>query len=73
MTNVYVKIEDYKGVLAILENIKEKLEDAKSSIERLKKIRIQEDTEFGQWEASLTEIEKRTEAIDKELLGQEGL
>lgn len=68
---VFVKIEDYKGVLAIVEHIKEKLSEARATLERLQEVRKEEDTEFEQWSNALSNIEKRIENIDHELLEPE--
>lgn len=70
---VYVKIDDYKSVLGILEHIKEKLSSARSTLDKLKEIRREEDSEFEQWESSLNEIGKRIDSIDNELMEPEGM
>ncbi len=70
---VYVKIDDYKGVLDILEHIKEKLSSARATLDKLKEIRREEDSEFEQWESSLNEIGKRIDSIDNELMEPEGM
>lgn len=69
---VFVKIEDYKGVLAIIEHLKEKLSEARATLERLQEVRKEEDAEFEQWNAALSNIEKRIENIDRELLEPDG-
>ena len=70
---IFVKIDDYKGVLNMLDDIKSKLVEAKDSIEKIKSIRQEEDKEFEDWNNSLIEIEKRMENIDRELLEPEGM
>jgi len=70
---IFVKIDDYKGVLNMLDDIKSKLTEAKENIERIKSIRQEEDKEFEEWNNSLSEIEKRMENIDRELLEPEGI
>ncbi len=70
---LFVKVEDYKGILGILEDLKDKLTEAKSTLERLQEIRKEEDNEFAQWSTTLDEIEKRMDNIDQELLEPEGM
>ena len=60
---LFVKVEDYKGILGILEDLKDKLTEAKSTLERLQEIRKEEDNEFAQWSTTLDEIEKRMDKM----------
>ncbi len=70
---LFVKVEDYKGILSVLESLKDKLAEGKATLEKLQEIRREEDSEFAQWSTTLEEIEKRLDNIDRELLEPEGM
>ena len=70
---IFVRIEDYRGVLSMLEHIKDKLAEARGTLEKLKDLRKEEDAEFEQWEGALGEIGKRVDTIDRELLEPDGM
>ena len=61
---VFVKIDEYKDVLRTVGLIKSKLNDAKSTLARVKELKHQEDSELEGWDGKLSEIESRIEGID---------
>ena len=68
---VFVKIDDYKDILHILEMIKSKLNEAKETLENINELKNEEDSELELWGSNLNEIEKKIENIDKSLFGPE--
>ena len=63
-TQVFVKIDNYKDVLHAVGLIKDKLNEAKSTLGKIRELKHQEDTELEGWEGKLGEIESRMEGID---------
>jgi hypothetical protein len=64
---LYVKVSEYDEVLAILDNVKKKVTEARDVIRRLNELKAEEDRELAAWNASLDEITHRIESIDKSL------
>jgi len=65
---VFVKIDEYKNVLDIIQVLKGKVKDAKDILGKIHQLKSEEDSELEEWTAELDEIEKRIESIDKGLL-----
>lgn len=61
---VFVKIDHYKDVLQTVGLIKDKLNNAKSTLANIKELKREEDTELENWEGKLSEIESKIEGID---------
>lgn len=64
---VFVKIDEYKDVLRVVGLIKDKLNEAKGRLEKVKELKNQEDAELERWGGRLSEIEARIEGIDQML------
>lgn len=65
---VFVKIDEYKNVLDIIQVLKNKVEDGKRILEKISQLKMEEDAELEEWSAELEEIEKRIDGIDRSLL-----
>ena len=63
-TQVFVKIDHYKDVLNTVGLVKEKLNDAKSTLAKIRELKQQEDSELETWDSKLSEIEDKIEGID---------
>ncbi len=61
---VFVKIDNYKDVLRTVGLIKNKLNEAKNTLEKIKDLKQQEDSELEGWDAKLVEIENKITGID---------
>ena len=68
---VFVKIEDYKDILDVLELIKDRLSEAKRTLVDINEMKNEEDEELGMWSSTLNEIEKKIESIDRTLFEPE--
>ena len=68
---VFVKIEDYKDILDVLELIKDRLGEAKRTLADINELKNDEDAELELWSATLNEIEKKLEDIDRTLFEPE--
>ena len=69
--SVFVKIEDYKDILDILELVKDRLEEAKRTLANINEIKNDEDSELEMWGSALGEIERKIESIDRSLFEPE--
>jgi hypothetical protein len=61
---VFVKINDYKEVLDIVDVLKQKLKETSQTLEHIKEIKAEEDHELQEWEKNITEISRRIAFID---------
>lgn len=64
---VFVKIEEYENVTALLLTVRRRLEDAKSTLARINQLKDEEDAQVQTWQTALSEIEARMDAIDQVL------
>jgi len=65
---VYVKIDEYKDVMDILNLVKNKINEAKKVLSRIYDIKSQEDAELDAWNNELEEVERKINYIDSTLL-----
>lgn len=70
---VYVKVDDYKDVLEIMDVIKKKIIETKGVLQKLNDLKNAEDTEFDAWSAELEEVERKIAFIDRTLFEPQGL
>ncbi|MBW3022978.1 hypothetical protein KY308_02655 [Candidatus Woesearchaeota archaeon] len=65
---IFIKIDQYKNVLDIIELLKAKVKEAKNQLGKIQQLKSEEDAELDEWSAELEEINKRIDGIDKSLL-----
>jgi soluble cytochrome b562 len=70
-TPVFVKIEEYKEILSIIDNVKDKIKDAKSTVLKLKELKEKEDNDIKDWEKNLDDVIGKFLDIDKSLFEPE--
>ena len=68
---VFVKIDDYKDILDVLDLIKDRLEEAKRTLADINELKNDEDAELELWSSTLNEIEKKLGDIDRTLFEPE--
>lgn len=68
---VFIKIENYKDVLDVLDLIKDRLGEAKRTLADINELKNDEDAELELWNSTLYEIEKKIEDIDRTLFEPE--
>jgi len=61
---VFVKIDSYKDVLHTIGLIKDRLNEAKNTLGKIKELKNQEDSELESWGSKLSDIESKMEGID---------
>jgi len=64
---VYVKIDEYKEVIDIMNLIKNKINEAKNILNNIYEIKHQEDVEIDEWKNELEEVERKVNFIDNTL------
>jgi predicted nuclease with TOPRIM domain len=62
---MFVKVEEYEGVLETLNAIKEKLDDAKEILAKVTELKEQEDAEIESWHVGIKDIEQKLSYVDK--------
>ena len=68
---VFVKMEDYKDILDILGLIKDRLDEAKRTLDDINELKNNEDSEIKMWNSTSDEIGRKIEDIDKTLFEPE--
>jgi hypothetical protein len=68
---VYVKVDEYKDVLDLMNMIKAKLGDAKEILNHLTELKNEEDAELESWKLNVEDIEKKITFIDSALFEPE--
>jgi len=68
---VFVKIDDYKDILDVLDLIKDRLGEAKRTLADINELKNDEDAELELWGSTLNEIEKKLEDINRTLFEPE--
>lgn len=68
---VFVKVDDYKDVLDMIELIKDKLGQAKKTLEDINELKNEENSELDLWESTLNEVEKKVHDINRVLFEPE--
>jgi len=68
---VFVKLDEYKDLTDIVNLARDKLQQAKSVLNRITQLKDQEDAEFEAWKNELAEMEEKLNDIDKRLMEPE--
>lgn len=64
-TPVFVKVNEYKEILDVLDMIKDKVKEIRATLERINALRSEENAEISMWNNAINEIEKKIDSIDK--------
>ncbi len=62
---VFVKIEDYRQMLDVVEMIKKNLKEAKQMLADLNQLKEQETNEIQSWSSELEQMESKIDDINK--------
>ena len=62
---VFVKVDEYKEILDVLDMIKGKMREIRGTLGSINSLRNEEDAELAMWNNTINEIEKKVESIDK--------
>lgn len=66
-TPVFVKMDNYKEVVEVVNMIKSKIEDAKRTLSKISELRNEEGAEVDLWHTTIEEIQKKVELVDRTL------
>ena len=61
---VFVKVDDYKEMIDVLDMIKHKVQDIRGTLGDINSLRNEEDAEITMWNTAIDDIEKKIEEID---------
>jgi len=64
---VFVRIDDYKDILDVINMVKNKINEAKDTLGKINELKNEEDAELELWQTGIEEIERKVEFIDKTL------
>ncbi|MBI3027610.1 hypothetical protein HYY70_05860 [Candidatus Woesearchaeota archaeon] len=62
---VFVKVDEYKEILDVLDMIKGKIKEMRDTVGSINALRNEEDAELVMWNNMINEIEKKIDNIDK--------
>ncbi|MFW5745959.1 MAG: hypothetical protein ACOCWQ_00220 [Nanoarchaeota archaeon] len=68
---VFVKVDEYKDVLDLMNMVKTKLGEAKNILNHLNELKNEEDAELESWKLNIDDISKKVEFIDNTLFEPE--
>ncbi|MCH8067249.1 MAG: hypothetical protein IIC69_01570 [Nanoarchaeota archaeon] len=68
---VFVKMDDYKDILDVLDLIKDRLGEAKRTLADINELKNDEDAELELWSSTLNEIENKLDDINRTLFEPE--
>ena len=63
--HVFVKVEEYKEILDVLDMIKDKVKEIRENINDIHSLRNEEDAELAMWNTTINDIERKINNIDK--------
>ena len=70
---VFVKIDDYKNLIEVLDLLKKKLDEARASLDRIVEIKTKEDRDIELWREELEQVHHKINFIDSTLFNPKGL
>ena len=68
---VFVKVDEYKEILDVLDLIKGKINEIRTTLGNINDLRGEEDSEVSMWNGTVDDIEKKIEDIDKMMFEME--
>ncbi len=64
---VFIKVDEYKDILDIIELTQEKVKEARALLEKVNELKAEEDAELDNWDESLNDVEKKLNFVDRSL------
>ena len=62
---IYVKIDEYKDTLDVINMIKNNIREAKEILGKINELKNKEDDELERWAMDLEEVERKIRYVDK--------
>jgi len=70
---VFVKIDEYKGILNTINLIKNKLKEARDTLDKINELKNREDSELELWNSEIDDVERKVDFIDKAIFEPDAL
>jgi hypothetical protein len=70
---LFVKVEEYKDILDVINMVRSKLDAAKKTLGKINDLKNEEDAELELWHTTLDEVEHKIDFVDKTLFEPEAL
>lgn len=67
-TTVFVRINRYKEVESIINQIKTKMQEAKDIISKISQFKTEEENELSVWSDDIQKIEQQIEVVEKAMV-----
>jgi tetrahydromethanopterin S-methyltransferase subunit G len=64
---VFVKVDEYKEILDVLDMIKSKIGEIRETLGSINEVRNEEDAEVSMWNSTIDDIEKKINGIDDKM------
>ena len=64
---IFVKVDEYHEVLNLMRSIRRKVDESKNTLLKIHDLKNEEDELVDQWQAGLTEVEKKLDFIEHSL------
>jgi len=64
---VFIKVEEYKDVLDIVDLLQEKVKEARAVLQKIHELKAEEESELELWNNTLNDVEARLDFIDKSM------
>ncbi len=64
---VFVRVEEYKAIRELMDNIHGRLMQAKALLARVNELKQQEDAQIENWSRDIEDVEERLSSVDKSL------
>ena len=68
---VFVKVDKYRELLDVIDVLQKQVDDVKSTLQEIRNLKDEEETELRAWEDSIAEVEEKIGFIDKSLFEPE--
>ena len=65
---LFVKVEKYDDITKTIRMVRSKLHEAKSSLEKIKELKTQEDKELESWNQEIDGIQEKINKIEESLV-----
>ena len=62
---VFVKVDEYKDILDVLDMVKSKIKEIRDVLGNINALRNEEDAELAMWNNTINDIEKKIDSIDR--------
>lgn len=68
---VFIKIDEYRQVVELLAQIKDKVQQARGLLQKLTDLKNQEDEQLANWSKELDDVEQKVNEVDKAIVEPE--